>query len=89
MKIDVYISTKNENKYLSVPAGADVNQLDLPDDIDQDLLNLTPFKTSLELDPNNPIVGINQEDIIKQITKKGYAIHGSSMNVDINLTGKL
>ncbi|MCK5001825.1 MAG: hypothetical protein KAS57_02315 [Gammaproteobacteria bacterium] len=89
MKIDVYISTNNDDKYLSVAADADVNQLDLPDDIDPDLLSLTPFKTSLELDPNNPIVGINQEDIIKQITKKGYAIHGSSMNVAINLAGKL
>ena len=89
MKIDVYMSTKNDDKYLSAPTGSDINNLDLPDDIDPDLLSLTPFKTSLELDPNNPIVGINQDDIIKQITNKGYAIHGSSMNVAINLTGKI
>lgn len=88
MNIDVYISTKNDNKYLSVLTGTNVNQLDLPDDIDPDLLSLTPFKTSLELDLSKPRVGINQEDIHKQITEKGYAIHGASMNVAVRLTGE-
>lgn len=88
MKIDLYVSTRNGDKYLSVPAGADVNCIDLPDDLDPDLLSLTPLKTSLELDTSKPMVGINQENVIRQITARGYAIHGANMNVGINLTGE-
>lgn len=80
MNVDVYISTKNGDKYLSVPAGADVNQLDL--------LSLTPLKTSLQLDLNRAMVGINQENVIKQIAAKGYAIHGANMVAGISMTGE-
>ena len=89
MIIDVYLSTKDDDKYLSVPTGTDVNTLSLPDDIDPDLLDLTQFKTALELDHNNPIVGIDQRDIEKQITKKGYALHGARLNIDLSMKGKM
>ncbi len=88
MKVDVYISTKNGDKYLSVPAGADVSQLDLPEELGPDLLSLTPMKTSLQLDLSRAMVGINQEDVIKQITAKGYVIHGTNMNAVISMTGE-
>lgn len=89
MKIDIYKSTSNDNKYLSVPEATDITQLNLPDDLDPDLLNLSLFKPSLELDPGKPMVGINQEDVNKQISEKGYAIHGATMDVAINLTGNI
>ena len=88
MIIDVYKSTVNDDKYLSVPEGTDITVLDLPVDIDPDLLSLSPFKSSLELDLNKPRVGIDQENIKNQITEKGYAIHGAAMEIAINLTGK-
>lgn len=47
MEVDICISIENGDKYLSVPAGVGVNQLDLPEDLDPDLLSLTPLKTSL------------------------------------------
>lgn len=88
MKVDIYISTKNGDKYLYVPAGADVNQLALPDDLDPDLLSLTPLKISLQLDLNRAMVGINQEDVIKQIAAKGYAFHGANMDAGISMTAE-
>jgi hypothetical protein len=88
MKIDLYVSTKSGDKYLSVPAGSDVNRINLPADLDPDLLSLTPLKTSLELDLSKAMVGINQENIQKQIMAKGYAIHGAAMDVDITMTGE-
>ncbi len=83
MKIDIYKSTKNGNKYLSVPAETDVTQLQLPKDIDPDLLSLSPFKSSLELDPTKPRVALNQEDVENQINQKGYAVHGATITIDL------
>ena len=88
MKIDIYASTKDSNKYLSVPEGSDVATLNLPDDIDPDLLDLTPFKMELELDLSQPRMGLNQKDIHQQITEKGYAIHGAGVQSTISLTGR-
>ena len=87
MIIDVYKSTTNDDKYLSVPAGSDVNQLNLPEDLDPDLLDLTEFKTGLEIDLNMPRMGLDQESIHRQITEKGYAIHGANMDVSISMSG--
>ena len=89
MIIDVYLSTKDDDKYLSVPTGTDVNTLNFPEDMDPDLLDLTQFKTALELDQDNPIVGVDQRDIEKQIAKRGYALHGARLNIDLSMKGKL
>ena len=86
MIIDVYQSTTNEDKYLSVPEGCDVEHLDLPDDLDPDLLKLSPFKSSLELALDKPRVGLDQENIHHHITEKGYAIHGAKMDMSISMT---
>lgn len=75
MKIDIYRSTKSGNKYLSVPEGTDVTKLNLPADTDPDLLALSPFKTSLQLEPNMPRIALDQEVVIRQITERGFAIH--------------
>lgn len=75
MKIDIYRSTKSGNKYLSVPEGTDVTKLNLPVDTDPDLLALSPFKTSLQLEPNMPRIALDQEVVIRQITERGFAIH--------------
>ena len=86
---DIYISTKDSNKYLSVPAGIDVTKFNFSDDIDPDVLDLTPFKLDLELDLSKPRFGLNQDDIHQQITAKGYALHGAAAQSTISLTGSI
>ena len=76
MDIDIYKSTKNGNKYISVAAGTDMKNMQLPDSIDPDLLTLSPFKKSLTLDPSKPRIALDQEDVMKQIIENGYAVHG-------------
>jgi uncharacterized protein YcgL (UPF0745 family) len=83
MKIDIYKSTKSGKKYLSVPAGTDVEKLQLPDSVDPDILSLSPFKTSLELDPSQPLIALDPQDVINQINEKGYAIHGAKVEIQI------
>jgi len=83
VKIDIYKSTKNGDKYLSVPSGTDVTTLQLPENTDQDILSLSPFKTELELDPSKPRIALDQEDVKAQIDDRGYAIHGATVKIEI------
>lgn len=84
VKIDIYKSTMNGDKYLSVPSGTDVTDLKLPENIDPDVLSLSPFKSSVFLDPNNPRIALNQIDVRRQINENGYAVHGASIEIKIN-----
>lgn len=86
MKIDIYKSTKNGDKYLSVAKGTKIEDLELPDSMDPDLLTLSPFKTRLEIDPQKTHAALDPIDILKQIEKNGYAVHGAK--IIINIGGK-
>lgn len=77
MIIDIYKSATCGDKYLSVQKGTKVLQLDLPDTVDADLQTLSPFKTRLEIDPAKPHKALDQKDIITQIEKNGFAVHGA------------
>jgi len=81
--IDIYKSTKNGNKYLSVPKGTKIAELKLPDSIDSDLLTLSPFKTRLEIEPNKTHPALDQDHIIQQIESNGYAIHEAKIVITI------
>jgi hypothetical protein len=83
MKIDIYKSTKSGYKYLSVPEGTDVTTLHLPASVDPDLLTLSPFKTSLELNPSQPRIALDQEDVIRQIKENGFAVHGAKIEITV------
>lgn len=83
MNIDIYKSTKNGNKYISVPEGTEIEKMQLPDSIDHDLLTLSPFKTSLSLDANNTRIALDQNDVMKQIKDNGYAVHGAKIEIKI------
>ena len=86
MKIDIYTSCNNGKKHLSVLKGTKLESLDLPADIDTDLLSLSPFRTRLELDTEKEHNALDQTDIIQQIEDKGYALH--SAKFDITLSAK-
>lgn len=85
MKIDIYKSTKNGDKYLSVPKGTKVESLQLPDPVDPDLLTLSPFKTRLELTPGKSHPALDQDNIIEQIEKNGYAVHGAKIEIKVGV----
>ncbi len=83
MKIDIYKSTKNGNKYLSVPAGTDMQKLTLPASADSDIRTLSPFKTRLELDLSRQRAVLDQKDVMEQIQKNGFAIHDAKAEITV------
>ena len=85
MRIDIYKNTKNRNKYLSVPKKTKVESMQLPDPVDPDLLTLSPFKTRLELTPGKSHSALDQDDIIRQIEKNGYAVHGAKIEIRVGV----
>jgi hypothetical protein len=86
MKIDIYKSALNGEKYLSVPAGTDVAKTPFPSTLDQDLLKLSPFETSLNIQPGDNRIALDSSDIIRQITEKGYAAHTASVTITVSTT---
>jgi len=87
-KIDVYTSTKDGTKHLSVAAGTDVASLTLPADFDPDMKVLSPFKTRIELDPAKTRTALNQEAVQQQINKNGYAIHNATYEITVGSVAK-
>jgi len=88
LKIDIYKSTKNGNKYLSVPKGTKMESLQLQDPVDRDLLTLSPFKTRLEITPGKSHFALDQDNIIEQIEKNGYAVHGAKIEIKVGAVKK-
>ena len=83
MKVDIYTSTKNGNKYLTVAKGTKLESLNLPDDFDPDLKALSPFRTRLEINPEREHTALDGVEVIKQINANGYATHGAKTQIDI------
>lgn len=81
MIIDIYKSTKNGNKYLAVPKGTRPASMPIPDTFDPELLTLSPFKTRLELKQDKPQTALDQDNIIAQIEKNGYAVHDAKLEI--------
>lgn len=85
MKIDIYKSVRNGSKYLSVPAGTDVAGTPFPSTLDPDLHKLSPFKTSFDIQPGESRVGLNSDDIIRQITEQKFATHSTTVTVTVSI----
>jgi len=83
LKIDIYKSTKNGNKYLSVPKGTKVESLQLPEPVDPDVLTLSPFKTRLEVTAGKSHFALDPDNIIEQIEKNGYAVHSAKIDIKV------
>jgi hypothetical protein len=79
LKIDIYNSAIKGDKFLSVPKGTKISELKLPESTDKDLLTLSPFRTRLEIDPSKMHPALDQKDVLRQIEKNGYAIHGATI----------
>ncbi len=83
MKIDIYNSAIKGDKFLSVPKGTKISELKLPESVDQDLLTLSPFRTRLEINASKMHPALDQKDVLRQIEKNGYAIHGTTLLLKI------
>lgn len=84
MKIDIYTTLANGHKYLSMPVSVKPEDLHLPDDVDTEVLHLSPFKTRLEIIEDKPHKALDSNNIIQQIKANGYAIHSSNQTIKIN-----
>jgi hypothetical protein len=83
LKIDIYTSINDGRKNISVPKGVKIEDISFPFDLDPDLLTLSPFRTRLEVVTGKTHSALDQDDVIKQIDAKGYAIHGAKTIVDL------
>jgi hypothetical protein len=79
LKIDIYSSATAGGKFLSVAMGTKISELKLPESVDKDLLTLSPFRTRLEIDASKKHPALDQKDVLRQIEKYGYAIHGATL----------
>jgi hypothetical protein len=85
MKIDIYRSATDGQKYLSVPAETDIGEFLFPGDLDADLKNVAPFKSNIEIIPGRRAVGLDPDDISRQIQANGYATHGVRISFDLGM----
>tara|TARA_R110002096_G_scaffold125111_5_gene270480 strand:+ start:1676 stop:1942 length:267 start_codon:yes stop_codon:yes gene_type:complete len=88
LKIDIYNSAIKGDKFLSVPKGTKISDLKLPESVDKDLLTLSPFRTRLEVEPGKTHPALDQKDVLRQIEKNGYAIHGTTLLLKIGENSK-
>ena len=83
MKIDIYTSAINGSKHLSVEKGTKLESLELPADLDADLLSLSPFRTRLEIEAGKEHNALDQDNVLKQIEANGYALHGAKQTLTL------
>ena len=83
MKIDVYTSARNSKKHLSVPAGTDLSTVKFPSDLDPDLHTVSPFKASIDTAARTKPTALDPHDVEQQINSNGFAVHGSSIEINV------
>ena len=85
MDIDIYRSSVDRTKLLSVPAGKNPLEISFPSDLDSDLHNVRPYKQGVNLVRGQPALGLDVEDIFKQIAARGYAAHLLKVDTGISM----
>jgi hypothetical protein len=90
MKIDIYRSNKDRTKFLSVPTGTNINTMQFPAGLDPDLQPplLVQAERGMDIAYGQPRIGLNVDDIMAQIGKKGFAVHGININVTMSPAGR-
>ena len=83
MKVDYYVSSKNPKKFLLVPAGTDMKTKAFPADLDMDLRQLHPMRQNDEINPGEARIGLNSDDVLKQIEDKGFATFQVEITVEV------
>ena len=80
MKIDVYTSSNNPRKHLSVPAGKHLADVQFPRELDRELHKVTPFKANVD---TTSAVALDAADVEQQIAAKGFAVHSTTHEIDV------
>jgi hypothetical protein len=88
MKIDIYRSTKNRSKFLSVPAGTEVAKMPFPAKLDLDLRNVFRFKCEHEIIPNKHYIALDAQDVVNQIESNGFAQHSATITATTTVVSK-
>jgi hypothetical protein len=78
MKVDIYRSTRNKSKFLSLPADTDLATFKFPLGFDSDLRNVVKVKT-VDVNPAKAPVAMDTGDIARQIDAQGFAVHGATV----------
>lgn len=77
MKIDIYQSTKNSKKFLSVKSGQDMASINVPD---PDFQTVTPYKLGVEVSSDKARVVLDTKEAIAAIEAHGYYVHSASIS---------
>jgi hypothetical protein len=72
MKIDIYQSTTNSEKFLTVPAGTDVTTLTLED---SDYKSVIPFRQGRDIAAGESRIAFDSDAAIASISTLGYYLH--------------
>lgn len=87
--LDLYRSSVDRTKLLSVPAGKNPLEISFASDLDTDLHNVRPYKQNVHLERGQPALGLDVEDIFKQIVARGYAAHALKVDTGISMGVRL
>ncbi len=85
MDFDIYRSSVDRTKLLSVPAGKNPLEISFSADLDPDLHNVRPYKQSVHLQRGQPALGLDVEDIFQQTAARGYAAHVLKVDTGISM----
>jgi len=76
MNVDIY-RINNSNNYVAVPSGIDINAIQIKET--GSLRNPKLFKENIMLDLNQPRIAMDQEKVLEDIKKDGYALFGTKI----------
>jgi len=83
--IDIYRSTSDRSKFLSVVGGTDIATMAFPADMDTDLYSVSPYKEGVEIQSGKPAMGLDVEDILGQLGRQGFAAHGLKFSASLSM----
>lgn len=85
VSIDIYRSSTDRSKYLSIPTGAELGEMVFPADTDSDLQSVSLYKPNVTIEAGKTAVGLDVNDILSQIDARGYACHGLKFSASLSV----
>jgi hypothetical protein len=83
MRVDVYKSVSNPEKFLSVLAGTDMSKLSVAA-LDADYQSIALLKKDVDIDPSVPSTALSSTTIIRDIDDHGFATHDALATTSLN-----
>ncbi len=85
LSIDIYRSSLDRAKYLSVPSGTDLAGMAFPADTDGDYQSVSLYKQGVDIESGKPAVGLDVDDLLGQIASRGFALHGLKFSASLSV----